>query len=57
MITVLLAESGVDLQNALNIMPVCYCRPWNLQVNTAKIKAIVCSKGKIRNKLDLLKQR
>ena len=46
--TVVFAESAADLQLALNSMHD-YCNIWKLEVNIAKTKVVVFSKGKIRN--------
>ena len=46
--TVVFAESAADLQLALNSMHD-YCNTWKLEVNIAKTKVVVFSKGKIRN--------
>lgn len=45
---VVFAESATDLQLALNSM-YDYCNTWKLEVNIAKTKVVVFSKGKIRN--------
>ena len=47
--TIIMAETPVELQNALNAM--CqYCETYNLCVNTSKTKVVIFSKGKIRLK-------
>ena len=45
--TVLMSENPEDLQSALNAMSD-YCDLNKLEINTAKTKVMVCSKGKIR---------
>ena len=47
--TVLMAESADDLQTALDNMAE-YCKYWQLQVNTAKTKIVIFSRGKIQKK-------
>ena len=42
--TVILAESAVELQNALNEFKM-YCSNWKLNVNVEKTKILVFSKG------------
>ncbi|KAK6192618.1 hypothetical protein SNE40_004061 [Patella caerulea] len=46
---VILAETEADLQAAIIGMHE-YCNIWELDINTAKTKVIVFSRGKIRNK-------
>jgi hypothetical protein len=49
--TVILAESKVELQTALNATCMyLYCKTWNLEVNASKIKAVIFSKLKISDK-------
>ena len=47
--TVILAESKVELQTALNAMYL-YCKTWNLEVNASKTKAVILNKHKISDK-------
>lgn len=44
--TVILAESGDDLQNALNEFE-CYCKEWKLNVNIDKTQVLIFSKGRM----------
>lgn len=44
--TVILAESGDYLQNALNEFE-CYCKEWKLNVNIDKTKVLIFSKGRM----------
>ena len=46
--TILLSESVKDLQDMLDVLFL-YCQKWQLTVNIAKTKAVVFSKGKVRN--------
>ena len=48
--TVLLSETREDLQHQLNIFSG-YCKEWKLQVNVAKTKVMVFSKGRLSNNL------
>ena len=45
--TVLMAETGCDLQESLNAYDN-YCQRWRLKVNYQKTKIVIFSKGKIR---------
>jgi hypothetical protein len=47
--TVILAESKVELQTALNAIYL-YCKTWNLEVNASKTKAVIFNKRKISDK-------
>ena len=47
--TVILAESKVELQTALNAMYL-YRKTWNLEVNASKTKAVIFNKRKISDK-------
>ena len=46
--TILLSESVEDLQEMLHTLEN-YCEQWQLTVNTSKTKAVVFSRGKIKN--------
>ena len=41
--TIILAESHVELQAALNTMHL-YCKPWKLEVNASKTKIVIFRK-------------
>ena len=45
--TVVLADTPVDLQNALNAVHE-YCKLWKLHLNTSKTKIVIFSRGKVR---------
>ena len=45
--TIILAESELDLQLALNAMQM-YCSDWNLTVNVKKTKIVIFSRGKVK---------
>lgn len=47
--TVILAETQEQLQTALNSMYL-YCQTWKLEVNSTKIKAVIFSKRKVKEK-------
>lgn len=47
--TVILAESKVELQTALNAMYL-YCKTWNLEINASKTKVVIFNKRKIIDK-------
>lgn len=51
--TIVLAESPKQMQQALTRMKE-YCTQWKLDVNISKTKLVVFSRGKIRNKPELL---
>lgn len=46
--TVILAESSMDLQSALNLYA-SYCKLWKLDINISKTKVVVFSKGRLPN--------
>ena len=51
--TVVLSESPVELQNALNGM-YDYCKKWKMTVNANKTKVVIFSRGKVRRYPDFM---
>ena len=46
--TIVLAEDEVELQKALSSVKE-YCETWKLNINVAKTKVVIFSRGKLRN--------